>query len=205
LLLLGVAAYTVSSRPGNGSAPSGLVVLTPSANAPTPTQSATYFAPLTTSTTGWLVNASVFFRGDGYHITHGLLVPAPVPAVANFDVAVQVAQIQGATSEGFGLAFRMAGHSYDAFLIYANGTWQAFRISGATRTPLTPVTRSAAIARGLRAANVLDVQAAGDQFTLAINGHMVGQVSDDTNTAGGVGLVGAPSAEVVFSDFALSG
>jgi hypothetical protein len=204
MLLLSVAAYAVGGRPGNGSVPSGPGVATASADAPAPTQPATYFVPLTASATGWPVSASAFFRGDGYHITHGLLVSAPVPAVTNFDVAVQVTQISGATSEGFGLAVRVSGQRYDAFLIYANGTWQAFRVSGTSRKALAPARHSDAIARGLHAPNLLDVQATGDQFTLAINGQMLGQVSDGSNASGGVGLVGAPNAEVAFSNFALS-
>jgi hypothetical protein len=212
VLLLVVAATAVAVHNAQGTRTSSQTAGTPRptlASAPSPTPTATpisYFAPLSAGGAGWPVSASTFFKSDGFHITKGIVVPAPAPATSGFDVAVQARQIKGALTAGYGLAFRIAAnHSHYEFIVYSDGKWDVYLIQGATRKALTPVAATAAIHRGLNATNVLEVQGSGTGFAFTINGQVVGQLDDATYVAGGVGLVGANGAEVAFINLALAG
>ncbi len=208
LLLLGAAASAIHVVLGGNGTTSTQAISTPT---PVPSPAATvppisYTSPLTARATGWLVSATAFFRSDGYHLTSGILVPAPVSQLTSFDVSVRMRQLKGAATAACGLAFAITSNqNYDEFVVTASGTWAIYHISGRSRTTLAKPAQSVAITRGVRATNVLEVQSSNGQMTFLINGQMVDQVSNGSFASGRVGLVGAPSAEVVFSSFALSG
>ena len=95
-----------------------------------------------------------------------------------------------------------AERRFDAFQVCQDGSY-TFALSTQQSSPLASG-KSSAVKTGLNQANLLAVVANGSSFSLYINHQHVKDVSDSTNTHGGVGLLAddihSASTTVIFTN-----
>lgn len=193
----------------------GTSTLTPTATIakthPIPTATSTsasggviYQNALTSSADGWTTDSHCSFSSDGYHIQGGYICYAPINQQSDMDVSVQVSQLSGDASSGFGVVFRRASQgNYYSFRIDSGGEWAAFVCQNGNCNSLGGSSNSS-IQTGLNATNTLRVIAVGSHFDFYVNGTKVGSADDSTFSAGEVGLSGADGDEVVFSNITIA-
>lgn len=210
LVLGGVAVFALSGGK------KGTVSTTPTATATrtqaTATATATtsqtgasvvYQNALTNSPSGWTTDSHCSFSSDGYHIQGGYICYAPTDQQSDVGVDVQVSQLSGDSSSGFGVVFRRASQgNYYSFRIDSGGEWAAFVCQSGSCNKLGGASDSA-IQTGLNATNELEVDAAGSHFDFYVNGTKVGSADDSTFSSGEIGLSGADGDEVVFSNLTI--
>jgi hypothetical protein len=169
------------------------------------TSAQSFTDPLTSNKNGWATNAGAFFKSDGYHFTQNYLTYAPVDAVGSADVSVKTVQLSGDIHTFYGIVFRrISKGNYYIFGIDGNGKWGFFKVVEGTETDVVSATAHSAIMPGLNVPNTLAVQARGSHFVFSVNGTQVGEADDTTfSSKGRVGVAGADSVEVVFTDFSL--
>lgn len=218
VLLLAVGGAVLYLVHTNGSGVSGtgtsLAVATPTSSptpSPTPAPSVVYQDSLKTGAVGWAEDPSHCFDGsDGYHIENGYVCFAvPAGAQQDFTVTVTVREISGPVDYPYAVDFRINGHAFYSFDVYGNQYWALYRCdansSASNPCPkLVDFTYSPAIKAGLNVSNTLEVRAQGSQFSFAVNGQQVGHVTDNTYTAGLIGLAAANNMEVVATDMTVA-
>ena len=124
---------------------------------------------------------------------------------------MQVKQISGPTTRGYGLSLRddalpqQKDPRYD-FYIDSNSKWAVVRCDGlgsdgyANCTTLVDFTASDAINGGLHVTNTLEVKAQGSHFDFYANGVKLGSVTDATYASGKIGLVSGENVECVYTN-----
>lgn len=163
-----------------------------------------YQNALTSSADGWTTDSHCSFSDDGYHIQGGYICYAPIDQQSDVDVDVQVSQLSGDSSSGYGIVFRRASQgNYYSFRVDSGGDWAAFVCQDSSCNKLDGGTDSA-IQTGLNTTNDVEVVASGSHFVFFVNGTQVGSADDSTFASGEVGLSGADGAEVVFSDMIIA-
>ncbi len=166
--------------------------------------SATLFSDaLTTDAGHWPTNSSCTFQPDGYHIVDGYICYADVGTYGDAGISVQVRQVSGSSADAYsGVALRRvsAGNLY-TFGITSSGQWVFVKTVGDSATAVAGPQTSAAINRGLGAANTLQVRASGSHFDLFVNGTQVGSANDATFKSGLCGLFVDQTIESAFTQF----
>lgn len=185
-------------------------------NSPTaagPTATASYNVifqdPLTSNVNGWANDSHCFFGNDGYHVKDGYICYAPMEAVADADVSVQVRQVAGEADWFYGLQLRRQStnqHDYYAFVITSNGDWKFDKWVNGVRDDIVPYVPTSALHRGLDQINTLRVRMVGSHFVFFINGTQVGEKTDASYSSGGLGIEGNTQGgvEVVYTNFAVA-
>lgn len=192
----------VASQAGTNPVPAG---------PPTADASSSYTSTLTSlGATGWANDSHCSAKSDGFHVVGGYVCNAPVSAVTDLDITVQVKQITGTDLAPYGIAFRLSdtsgnvGDDYE-FDVDGNGKWVFGKFIGGKETPIVDFTANKAIKKGLNVTNGLEVKARGSLFTFYVNGVDVGHTTDSTiTTAGKCGLAGNDGIEVVYTNFSLT-
>jgi hypothetical protein len=196
ILIAALAVVVVLALAGGG-----LVVLSSRGN------SAVLFSdPLTTDTGHWPTNSSCTFQPDGYHIVDGYICYADSGTYGNVTISVQTRQVTGAGADAYsGIALRRvsAGNLY-TFGITSSGQWMFVKTVDDSATAVAGPQSSAAINRGLGAANTVEVHASGSHFDLFVNGTQVGSADDATFKSGLCGLFVDQSIESAFTLFQVS-
>lgn len=153
------------------------------------------------ASSGWPNDSICFFGADGYHITGSYACYAPTGNIGDAVTSVSVKQIAGPNDTAYGLAIRRTpnNESYQ-FLIDSNGEWVFVKVVNDTSSRIVDFTANAAIKKGLNQVNVLSVHATGNHFSFFVNSVQVGSAVDNDFSSGGIGLVGATGATVVFTN-----
>lgn len=129
---------------------------------------------------------------DGYGLFLG---PPPGPPgepvsfdpslIANFDIAVDVAQVAGDPTAEYGVRFRQGGpEDYLMFSISGSGYYRLVRVTGETYASIAPWTFDRRIRTGPGAVNRLRVIANGTAIRAAINDVELVTYTDLINTPG---------------------
>ena len=179
---------------------------TPGASATsTPAETVLYQNTFKSTADDWTQDNNCQSKTDGYHIADGFICYAPIGAQSDVNATVDVQQVSGPTTTGYGLVFRRASvGNYYRFLIDSNGKWFFDKCVESTCTTLVDFTANAAIKGGLNTKNTLKVEAKGSHFDLFVNGTQVGSQDDTTFTAGEVGIEGGDSLDCVFTNLAIA-
>ena len=163
-----------------------------------------YQNSLTSSPSGWTTDSHCSFSTDGYHIQGGYICYAPTSQQSDVGVDVQVSQLSGDNTSGFGIVFRRESQgNYYSFRVDSGGEWAAFVCQNGNCNSLGG-TSDNSIKTGLNATNELEVIAIGSHFDFYVNGTKVGSADDTTFASGEIGLSGADGDEVVFSNLVVA-
>lgn len=208
VLIVGIGAFIALQGHKGKVSITPTATLTKTQSSPTATHSTAgsviYQNALTSSASGWTTDSNCSFSSDGYHIQGGYICYAPTDSLSNVDVTVQVSQLSGDSSSGFGIVFRRASKgNYYSFRIDSGGQWGAFVCQNSNCNSLGGASDSS-IQTGLNATNTLRVVAVGTHFDYYVNGTKVGSADDSTFSSGDVGLSGADGSEVVFSNLVIA-
>lgn len=154
---------------------------------------------------GWYTDGgSVYFQSDGYRIGNGYECYVPIASQTDFNVSVQVKEIGGTNTQGFGITFRAVANTPKeyVFAITSNGSFYAFNRVG---NYLIMPTHSSAIHQGLNVTNTIEVHARGSHFDFVVNGVQVGSADDSMRLSGQIGLMTEQTGEAaVFSNIAVT-
>ncbi len=184
---------------------------TATASAPhTPVAVIAYQNSFAGSANGWPSSKHCTYGSGGLHVTGGGCL-APGGSFDNVGVAVTVEQLNGSTSDTYGVTVRAveADTRYD-IVIDSNSQWGASRCDApkdqntADCTSLVPLTSNSAIHGGLNTKNTIDVRAQGSHFDVTVNGTSVGSFDDTLYADGQVGLIADGSFTCVFTDFTIT-
>ena len=179
---------------------------TPAASA-SPGEILTYGESFASTADGWAEDPEhCFLDNVGYHARNNYICYAPTSAQTDATISVTVQQLSGATTEGYGLAFRLAnddsGSGY-RFGIDGESEWVFAKCVNRQCTNLVDFTSNSAIKGGLQTANTLKVTATGSHFEFFVNDTKVGSADDATFAAGFVGLFGSGAIDCAFTEFAV--
>ena len=200
--VLGGMGYGVYAMTAKEAAPAIQAKGTPTATVPA---NALLNDPLTSDTYGWSSNTShCYFDQDGYHINNDYYCSAPIGAVADGRVTVTVKEIAGSTKYPYGISFRLSGpRTHYFFAIVSDSYWALFRDLNGGLVRLSDYKYNAAIHGGLNVKNTLTVEFRGQHITCAVNGVIVGDITDPGSSlgAGRVALEAGQNVNAVFTDF----
>jgi hypothetical protein len=186
-------------------APSSTPTLAPSPTA-TPRETPIFQDALTGPVNPWPVDGThCQFQGGSYHVLRNFICFAPVGVQSDVAISVQVKQISGAGTLFYGLAFRY-GDAKDFYLfrINSNSTWLFGKETNGVETNITPDTTNSAIKSGLNVVNTVLVRVKSAHFDFFVNGTNVGEANDASLSAGTLGLIGANSADVAFTNMQIA-
>jgi hypothetical protein len=159
---------------------------------------------LTSTASGWTTDSSCSFKSDGYHDTSTEICFAPSNPVSNGSISVETTEATGSSSTAYGIVFRHASTgNYYVFYIGGSGQWGLDKVVGGSDSNLGGGA-NAAIKTGAGAVNSLKVTLSGSSYTFYVNGAQVGTATDSTFSQGDTGLVGADSADIVFTNFEIT-
>jgi hypothetical protein len=206
VLLAACASGTVWALHSQGQSKATNHPGTPAASA-SPSEILTYGETFTSSAAGWAEDPKhCYLDNDGYHAKNNYICYAPTSAQTDATISVTVQRLSGATTEGYGLAFRLAnddsGSGY-RFGIDGESEWVFDKCVNRQCTNLVDFTSNNAIKGGLQSANNLKVTMTGTHFEFFVNDTKVGGADDPTFAAGFVGILGADTGDCVFTDFAV--
>ena len=181
---------------------------TPSASASaSPIDSVIYYESFSTSADGWAQDPGhCYLDDDGYHAKNNYICYAPASAQTDATISVTGQQLSGATTDGYGLAFRLANDNSGSgyrFGIDSESEWVFAKCVNRQCTNLVDFTSNSAIKGGLQTANTLKVAATGSHFEFFVNDTKVGSADDATFAAGFVGLFGGGAIDCAFTEFAV--
>ena len=197
----GISIFAISAL-GTASISTG----TPGAVATaTPAETVVYQNAFTSTAEDWAQDNNCQSKSDGYHIADGFICYAPIGNQSDVNVTVNVQQVSGPTTTGYGIAFRRAsaGNFYE-FLIDSNGKWFFDKCVDSTCTTIVDFTANAAIKGGLNTSNTLKVAAKGSHFEFFVNGTSVGSQDDTTFTSGIVGIESGDSVDCAFTNLVIT-
>jgi len=146
-------------------------------------------------------------QSDGLHVHDNFACLTQAGSLTNIDVTVQVKQINGDTTQPYGIEVRRSDSGWDEFDIDGNSRYVVFKCEDGdctTSTRVVDFTMSAAINGGLNATNALEVRAVGSHFDFYVNGTKVGVVDDASFAAGDVGLSANDGVEVVYTSLKIT-
>ncbi|HEX6122133.1 MAG TPA: family 16 glycoside hydrolase [Ktedonobacterales bacterium] len=201
LLMCAGCAIGPSVRGDGSRAP---LAATPQAPHGTPSPTVLYQSSLTGQLSDWPHDQPYAVDASGFHIIGGYLAYAPIGVLGDFAEQVEVKQVAGPTTAGYGIAFRHSSYNRYEFDIQSRGDWYILQDINGKFSDLIAPTSNSAIHTGLNAKNTLMVRARGDHFEFFINGAKVGEVDDSAHPSGQVGLDGDDHAEVVFSNLLIT-
>jgi hypothetical protein len=207
--------------------PSGSVPIADAAAAPSPTATPAPTASptptiileeaLTTPDSSWRIDQHCFFAVDGLHVKNVASVNneaclVPLENQGDIDLAVQVRQISGASTDQHGVEIRRSSTQTPSnaylFEIDANGEWYFFKCNvnakGSDNCNAIKSNSDPAIHTGLNAQNTLEVRAVGSHFTLLVNGTVVDQEDDASFASGAITLDDSGDAECVFKNLIIT-
>lgn len=126
---------------------------------------------------------------------------------SDFLAQVDATQTAGPEVNEYGLAFRFVDDdNFYAFFVSGNGYWNLSKLLDGEWITLNDWTASGEI-QPLGGVNRLGVLADGETITLLVNGVQLGQITDDSFSAGGFALLTGtfddPGVDVAFDNFAL--
>ncbi|HEY1389821.1 MAG TPA: hypothetical protein VGF38_14875 [Ktedonobacterales bacterium] len=179
---------------------------TPGASATaTPAETVVYQNTFKSTAEDWAQDDNCQSKSDGYHIADGFICYAPIGNQSDVNVTVNVQQVSGPTTTGYGIAFRRvsAGNFYE-FLIDSNGKWFFDKCVDSNCTTIVDFTANAAIKGGLNTSNTLKVAAKGSHFEFFVNGTQVGSKDDPTFTSGIVGIESGDHVDCAFTDLVIT-
>lgn len=179
---------------------------TPGASATaTPAETVVYQNAFTSTADDWAQDDNCQSKSDGYHISDGFICYAPIGSQSDVNVTVNVQQVSGPTTTGYGIAFRRAsaGNFYE-FLIDSNGKWFFDKCVESNCTTIVDFTANPAIKGGLNTSNTLKVAAKGSHFEFFVNGTSVGSQDDTTFTSGIVGIESGDSIDCAFTNLVIT-
>jgi hypothetical protein len=179
---------------------------TPGASATaTPAETVVYQNAFTSTADDWAQDNNCQSKSDGYHIANGFICYAPIGNQSDVNVTVNVQQVSGPTTTGYGIAFRRvsAGNFYE-FLIDSNGKWFFDKCVDSKCTTIVDFTANAAIKGGLNTSNTLKVAAKGSHFEFFVNGTSVGSQDDTTFTSGIVGIESGDAIDCAFTNLVIT-
>jgi hypothetical protein len=172
---------------------------------PTPAETVLYQNTFKSTADDWTQDDHCQSKTDGYHIADGFICYAPIGAQSDMNATVDVQQVSGPTTTGYGIVFRRVSvGNYYRFLIDSNGKWFFDKCVDGACTTLTDFTANAAIKGGLNTKNTLKVEAKGSHFDLFVNGTQVGTQDDSTFTSGEIGIEGGDSLDCVFTNLLIA-
>jgi VCBS repeat-containing protein len=205
-----------SSPAANASTPStsGIGTSTPGTGAGTATAGASpaagniiYADSLSGAAAQWPNSTDCGPTSAGYRIAPDIICYAPIDALDNGSVTVEVTQSSGPTDQPYGLVVRRASKgNYYLFGVDSDGEW-VFAMCASSVNSCTPVedfTTNAAIHKGLNTKNTLAIAMAGAHFTFTINGTQVGQVDDISYASGLVGLATGDNTVALFQNITIT-
>lgn len=171
----------------------------------TPAETVVYQNTFASTAEDWAQDDNCQSKSDGYHIADGFICYAPIGNQSDVNVTVNVQQVSGPTTTGYGIAFRRvsAGNFYE-FLIDSNGKWFFDKCVDSTCTTIVDFTANAAIKGGLNTPNTLKVAAKGSHFEFFVNGTSVGSRDDTTFTSGIVGIESGDTVDCAFTDLVIT-
>lgn len=179
---------------------------TPGASA-SPGEILTYGETFASSANGWAEDPEhCYLDNDGYHAKNNYICYAPASAQTDATISVTGQQLSGATTDGYGLAFRLANDNSGSgyrFGIDSESEWVFAKCVNRQCTNLVDFTSNSAIKGGLQTANTLKVTATGSHFEFFVNDTKVGSADDATFAAGFVGLFGSGAIDCAFTEFAV--
>ncbi len=153
----------------------------------------------------WPNDGNCVFANDGYHVKGSYLCYAPTEDVSNGAISVQTAQVNGDTSQDYGLVFRRASKgNFYVFGVMSSGKWDFFKAANDTASDIVHPTTNSAIKTGMNAKNTLKVVMSGSHFTFFVNGVQVGTADDSSYTSGKSGVAGGDKIESVYTDFKIT-
>lgn len=174
---------------------------------PTATPSGTIILqdPLTSNIYGWAMDPPYCqFANGGYQVSDRICF-APVGVIGDASISVQVRQIQGIPTHGFGLALRHVSQgNYYLFHIVSDSQWLFGKVVNGSLSPILGWQGSNAIKGGLNATNTLLVRAKGSHFDFYVNNQQVGQADDSTFSSGRTGVDAGASVQSVFNNFTVT-
>ncbi len=136
---------------------------------------------------------------------YGLLLIST--AVQDFDMAVDVEQIDGDPAAEYGIRFRQSGPGdYLLFSMSGTGHYRLVRVVDEEYNELVPWTANADINTGDGAVNRLRVEASGETLVMSLNDEQVIEIPDEDPVAGqltlGIGTFDAGGLAVRFDNIA---
>jgi len=203
-----VNSYATIVAQSNSTATASAATMTAQNPDPYNTGTLAFFDPLQDNSRGnlWPDDGSLCtFSGGAYNVSvtgqgNNLCESSAAPDLTNLTAEVQMKIVQGDCG-GFDIRNDSVGNYY-IFQVCQDGSY-TFALSTQQSSPLASG-KSSAVKTGLNQANLLAVVANGSSFSLYINHQHVKDVSDSTNTHGGVGLLAddihSASTTVIFTN-----
>lgn len=100
----------------------------------------------TSDTSGWAQDPHCFTGIDGYHVADSYVCLVPAGEQANFSLSVNIKQLSGPTTQGYGIIFRHTGSGSDySFFIDSNSKWLFTKCVGTDCSDGADFTANAAI------------------------------------------------------------
>ena len=210
-----------STSPPESLSPTPSNVESTATSQPSTNANALYQDVFTNPSTGWdeakLGNYFVGYHApEWYHIEIGSSnskVAISEPSRTSYEDVTIEAQIFAVAAKTdpsgdfrYGLAFRRSGDQYYAFTISPNTKkWEMLKVSPDGIESLQEGTDDSIHDRD--AADLLRIDAAGSNFLLHINDHIVGQATDDAYSSGEVGLyaesIDSPKIHIHYDTFTI--
>lgn len=201
LAVVGAIGVILLRNGTSGPAASGTATV-----APTPTPLPLYQNSFTSDAEGWADDPGrCFYQSGGYHVNDGYICYAPIGNQTDVDVTVDVKQLKGKTTAGYGIALRIGknGEEY-GFYIDSNGKYAIVRCGSSDCTRLRDFTATPAIHGGLNTSNTIRVVARSSRFEFFVNGQSVATIDDATYSTGAIGLECTSGVECVFNNLLIT-
>jgi hypothetical protein len=152
-------------------------------------------------------NGQVFYESGWLHLLNYTTAPADTQTMTDhyftdFILEVETKLFDGDDNNWQGVVCRYQDDgNYYAFSISADGYYIASRFLNYDQLTLIDASPSSYINQGTGAVNTIYVECIGNKLKLSVNGHLLGQVTDNTFSGGTIGLV-ATSWDGDFSEVA---
>ena len=202
---LGVSLYKLQGQSGQTNKQSASSTTLPSPTA-APSETVLFNDPLTSNVNGWLNDSNCFFENSSYHVKGNYLCFAPAGNIIDANISVDVQQVAGPTTWGYGIMLRhVSNGNFYEFAVISNSEWDFSKVVNGTRTHILQFTPTTALKGGLNTVNRLLVRAQGSHFEFFINGTQVGQADDTTFSTGITGVASSGAdIEVAFNNFKIT-